>query len=271
MAFGRAILVASAVAWLGVASISTTGAAPINTTGWWDNPDGQLGSLAPENLNKKRPKPPIDVTGTWMISGQWQFLPLPKFKPHAQKLHDEAIAARKEHKSLNDTIGHCWPPGMPVMMTRVWPIHMIQLPTAVVMISNFEDQVRWVFMDGRGFTNPDLYVPSYNGQSIGHWEGKTLVIETKNFETKNHFIDASVPVSDKFKIVERIHLAKNGEELIDDFTMTDPDNWEGEWKSRKTYRREHKVDFLEVHCLPDLNEGIPSTFGKYQEAPDSKK
>ena len=44
-------------------------------------------------------------------------------------------------------------------------------------------------------------------------------------------------------------------------------NWEGEWKSTKTYRREHKVDFLEVHCLPDTNEGIPATFDQYQEGP----
>jgi hypothetical protein len=267
MAHRKTILLAAALTCLGVAAGSVAWGQGINTKGWWENQNGQLGSLAPENLNKPRPKAPIDVTGTWMIAGQWQFLPLPKFKPEAQKLHDESIAARKENKSLNDTIGHCWPPGMPVMMTRVWPIHMIQLPDAIVMISNFENQVRWIFMDGRPFSNPDLYVPSYNGESIGHWDGDTLVIESRNFETKNHFIDSSIPVSDKFKIVERIKLINNGEGLQDEFTMTDPENWEGEWKSTKTYRREHKVDFLEVHCLPDLNEGIPSTFSQYQEPP----
>jgi hypothetical protein len=45
--------------------------------------------------------------------------------------------------------------------------------------------------------------------------------------------------------------------------MTDPENWEGEWVSTKRYKREHKVDFLEVHCLPDLNEGILGTSDKY--------
>jgi hypothetical protein len=36
---------------------------------------------------------------------------------------------------------------VPIVMTRVWPIHMIQLPTSIVMIANFENQVRWIFMD----------------------------------------------------------------------------------------------------------------------------
>ena len=266
MAYRTAILAAGAAAWLGLACVSTAHAQAIDTTGWWENPNGQIGALAPENLKKPRPKAPIDLTGTWMISGQWQFLPHPKFKPEAEKMHQEAMAAMKEGKSYNDTIGHCWPPGMPVMMTRVWPINIIQLPTSIVMIANFENQVRWIFMDGRPFSDPELYVPSYNGESIGHWDGKTLVIESRNFETKNHTVDG-IPISDQFKIIERAQLINDGEGLQIDYTMTDPENWEGEWKSTKTYRREHKVDFLEVHCLPDTNEGIPATFDQYQEGP----
>ena len=66
MAKRKAILVAGALACLGLGTLMAK-AAPIDTTGWWDNPDGQLGSLAKENLDKPRPKAPFDVTGTWMI------------------------------------------------------------------------------------------------------------------------------------------------------------------------------------------------------------
>lgn len=239
--------------------------------GIWDNPDGHLGSLAPENLAMDHGKAPINLTGTWMIFGEWQFLPMPKLKPAAQKLYDQATKAAKEGKAFNDTTGHCWPPGLPIMMTRVWPIQVIQLNTAIVMISNFEDQIRWVFMDGRKHTDPNIYVPSYNGKSIGHWEGNTLVIDTTNIETRKHFIDRSVPISDKFHVVERITLKDHGNVLSDEFHMTDPENWEGEWVSTKTYRRQTKVDFLEVHCLPDLDQGIPATFDKYSASPDDTK
>jgi hypothetical protein len=236
----------------------------INTKGWYDNPGGQLGALAPENLDKERPAPPFSLTGTWMIDGEWRFVPLPKFKPKAAALMEQAAKAAAEGKSFNDVTGQCWPPGLPIVMTRVWPIHMIQLPTAIAMIFNFENQIRWIFLDGRDYTDPDIYVPTYNGESLGRWEGDTLVVETKGFETYKHFIDRSVPVSEQFHVTERIRMLDDGEALEIEYTMTDPVNWEGEWKSVKRYRREHKVDFLEVHCLPNLNEGIPATREEYR-------
>jgi hypothetical protein len=234
------------------------GATTVGAQNMWDNIDGHLGSLAPENLNMERPAPPFDLTGTWYIDGEWRFLPLPEFTPAAQEMLDLAAEYRAQGITFNDPTGKCWPPGMPIVMTRVWPIHMIQLPTAIVMISNFEDQVRWIFMDGREHTDPDLYAPTYNGESMGHWEGDTLVIDTRNFDTKFHNVDG-VPISDQFRIIERVRLLEGGEKLEIEYTMTDPANWEGEWVSTKNYARQHKVDFLEVHCLPDTNDGILST------------
>ncbi len=248
-----------ALAWAGFA----TAGMRQGFSGIWDNPDGHLGSLAPENLKMDHGKAPINLTGTWMIFGEWRFLPHAEAQAGRAEAVDAAGKAAKEGKAFNDVTGHCWPPGLPIMMTRVWPIQMIQLPTAIVMISNFENQIRWVFMDGRKHSDPNIYVPSYNGESIGHWEGKTLVIDTTNIETKKHFIDRSVPISDKFHVVEYITLKDNGNVLSDEFHMTDPENWEGEWVSTKTYRRQNTVDFLEVHCLPDLDEGIPATFDQY--------
>src|SRR5690606_9284193 len=103
----------------------------------------------------------------------------------------------------------------------------------------------WIYLDGRPHSDPDIYAPTYNGESIGHWDGDTLVIDTRNFETLHHYIDQSVPVSEEFRIVERIRLLDEGETLEIEYTMTDPQNWEGEWVSTKSYRREHRVDFLE--------------------------
>jgi hypothetical protein len=228
----------------------------------WDNLDGHPGALAPDNLEKERPAPPFDLTGTWYIDSEWRFLPLPKLKAEAQRMHDLAAQAAAEGRAFNNATGKCWPPGMPIVMTRVWPIHMIQLPTSIVMISNFEDQVRWIFMDGRAHTDPDIYAPSYNGESIGRWEGDTLVIDSTNFATEQHYVD-NVPISEQFRIIERVRMIDDGEGLEIEYTMTDPENWEGEWVSTKRYKREHKVDFLEVHCLPDTNEGILGTSDEY--------
>src|ERR1041385_574113 len=104
-------------------------------------PPPQLGALAPANIAKSRPKPPFDLTGTWQHGGgqnnNFRFSPPDGFKltPFAQKHSDAAKAAAAAGKVYVDDIGACWPAGLPVIMTRVWPIAMIQLPTVIYMIS----------------------------------------------------------------------------------------------------------------------------------------
>lgn len=238
---------------------------PVYAQDMWDNVNDHPGALSRENLDKKRPAPPVDLTGTWLIDfGTWQFDPVPKLKPEYQEMHEKAQQAYKEGKVYHGDIGLCWPPGVPIVMNRVWPIHFIQLPTSIVIIANFYNQVRWVYMDGREHTDPDLYVPSYNGESIGRWEGSSLIIDTRNFETKKHWVRDGVPISDKFHVIEKISLSEDGQTMEIEYTMTDPEIWEGEWLSKKIYHRKDAVDFVEVHCLPDLNEGIISTWEEYR-------
>jgi hypothetical protein len=226
---------------------------------------GMLGALAPDNLKKARPAPPFDLTGTWFIDlseGFAKFLfgpPYPKFKAAGQQALKEAAAARAAGEDYRDSIGQCFPAGMPMIMTRVWPIAMIQLPTAIYMISGFMDNLRIIYLDGRKFTDPDLVVPSYNGESIGHWEGDTLVVHSKYFETEQHWIDSGLPVSDQFEMTERIRMINDGKTLEIAYTMTDPKNWKGEWTSTKHWNRQDETDIGEVECIPTLNDHLPGT------------
>jgi len=232
----------------------------------WDNPSGQIGSLSRENLAKDHPPHPVDLTGTYIPEGNFEFRPYPTLKPAAQALYDVTRQAQSEGVTFNDVTGECWPPGMPIVMTRVWPLHVISVKTAIIMIFNFENQIRWIFTDGRGHSDPNIYVPSYNGESIGHWEDDTLVVDTRNVETYQHYVDRLVPLSEEFRVVERISSIEDGDRLEIEFTMTDPVNWEGDWVVTKTFRRQELVDFAEVHCLPNTNEGLPAMSDEYTEA-----
>jgi hypothetical protein len=151
-----------------------------------------LGALAPANLAKARPKPPFDLTGTWIHAGGpnngFRFSPPAGFKltAAAQVQYDAAKKAAADGKVYHDDIGQCWPAGLPVIMTRVWPIAMVQAPTAIYMISGFMNSVRFVYLDGRKHTDPDVVVRSFNGESIGHWEKDTLVVDTINFVDDPH-------------------------------------------------------------------------------------
>jgi hypothetical protein len=228
----------------------------------------QPSALSRANLAKPRPKAPFDLTGTWQHDGRantWHFVPETfKLTPQAQVHFDRGVQALKDGGVYRDDVGQCWPAGMPMIMTRVWPIAVIQLPTAVYMVSGFMNSLRVIYLDGRGHTDPDLVVRSFNGESIGHWEGEVLVVDTIYFPGHHHWMDqggASIPASEDLHIVERFRMRPDGA-LDIEYTMTDPKNWEGEWKMVKTFRRRDNTDITEVQCLPDLNDRLPATSSK---------
>ena len=225
----------------------------------------QLGALAPENLAMDRPEPPFDLTGTWFVDlseGFANFMfgpPYPEFIGQAKLDFEEGQRARAEGRPYRDAIGQCFPAGIPMIMTRVWPIAFVQLPTAIYMVSNFNNSFRQIFLDGREYSNPDLVIYTYNGESIGHWEEDELVVNTRYIETFNHYIDSGIPISEDYRVQERMRLVADGEMLEIEYIMTDPNNWVGEWRSTKRWLRVDYTDIGEVECLPDLNDNLPST------------
>jgi hypothetical protein len=229
-------------------------------------PGRQPGALSKANLAKPRPKPPFDLTGNWMYSpamnrnnGVFGYLPLPKLKAAAQRSYDEAQAAIKSGKAYKNDEGLCYPAGMPEMMTRVWPNQTIQLPTMILMIQMLKSEARWIYLDGRPHADPEIKPPSYSGDSIGHFEGDTLIVETTNLQPKHHWVQPGIPMGSQFKIVERIRLKDESKVMEDTFIMTDPENWEGDWVNTKYWFRYDNSDIEEAYCLPDLNEHLLST------------
>jgi len=228
-----------------------------------------LSALAPENLAKPRPAAPFNLTGNWFISGSvpgggWLFgrtpAVLPKLTPAAQKHFDAYAQATKDGKVYRDDIGQCWPAGMPVIMTRVWPVAMMQFPTAIYMVSGFMNSFRVVYLDGRTHTDPDVVVRTFNGESIGRWEGDTLVVDTRNFtDDPHHWVDQGIPASGDPRMIERYKLTNGGKTLEGEWTLTDPQNWVGEWTGTRRWSRVNDVDIEEVTCLPDLNDHLRST------------
>jgi hypothetical protein len=252
-----------------VLSVMTSGAWAQSAPAPLSAPPPQIGALAPANLNKPRPKPGFDITGTWLHAfsrdNPFTFSPPPGFKltPEAQVQYDAAKKARAEGKAYHDDIGACWPAGMPLIMTRVWPIAMIQKPTAIYMISGFMNSVRIIYLDGRKHSDPDIVIPSFNGESIGHWEGDSLVVDTVGFVNDHHWLDNGIPLSDQTHMVERMRLLNDGATLEIQYTISDPKDWVGDWSWTKRWRRVDETDITEASCLPDLNAHMPSENSKF--------
>lgn len=243
---------------LGALAVAGQSLAPLNENG---EPEG---ALSPAALSRPRPKPAFDLTGTWLHAGgpgnPWQYSPPPgfKLKPPAQVHYEATLKAQAEGKVYRDDIGQCWPAGLPMIMTRVWPIAMIQKPTVIFMISGFMNSIRIIYLDGRKHTDPEIIIPSFQGESIGHWEGNELVVDTIGFVNDHHWIDTGIMASDALHIVERMRMLDEGRTLEIDLMAEDPKMWEGQWKWTKRWRRVDDQEITEAACLPDLNAHMPS-------------
>jgi hypothetical protein len=164
----------------------------------------------------------------WQHDGRantWHFVPETfKLTPEAQVHYDRGVKALKDGGVYRDDVGQCWPAGMPMIMTRVWPIAMVQLPTVIYMISHFENSVRIIYLDGRPHTDPDIVVRTFNGESIGHWEGDTLVVDTTNFTAKTQFRGSG----ENLHVVERFTRV-GPKTILYRFTVDDPTTWDRSW------------------------------------------
>jgi hypothetical protein len=196
----------------------------------------KLGALAPANLTKARPPAPFNLTGTWQHDGRantWKFVP-PTFKltPEAQAHYERGQKALKEGGIYRDDIGQCWPAGLPLIMTRVWPIAVVQMPTVVYMISGFMNSVRMIYLDGRSHTPEDEVVRTFNGESIGRWEGDTLIVDTVGFLPG--YISSPAPHSDKLHVVERFEVDVPNLKITRSYTADDPVYFKGQYTGRDT-------------------------------------
>jgi hypothetical protein len=138
-----------------------------------------------------------------------------------------------------------------IMALPQYPIEFIFSPGRVTVHHEAWMQWRNIYTDGRKHTEePD---PTFQGESIGRWEGDTLVVDTIAIK-ENLALTAATrgpePAhSPKLRITERIHLdPKDANKLFDEITLEDPDALAEPYKQTITYRRERDQQLLEFVC-----------------------
>ena len=141
----------------------------------------------------------------------------------------------------------CEPPGMPGIMTQPYDIEFLFTPGRVTMIQEAYMQVRRIFTDGRPL--PDDPDPTYNGTSIGHWEGDTLVVTTVGLRDGGTMGRWGITYSDKVRLTERIHLDPADKDvLIVENSFEDPEALVAPWHSVYKYKRQRSFDQIEFIC-----------------------
>ncbi len=141
-------------------------------------------------------------------------------------------------------------PGMIVSSTR-YPLQ-IQLNEAngtVVIRSQYWDEVRTVYMDGR--EHPDASVRFLPGHSVGHWEGDTLVVDTTNFLDHRSPYQIGVPSGGQKHVVERYRLIQDGARIAVEFMLEDPEYLVGQMKHSRELVYSPHVQMEPFDCDPE--------------------
>ncbi len=140
----------------------------------------------------------------------------------------------------------CWPAGVPVFLLYPGsPIYFLQTPDEIVMVMEQDHQIRHVRMNQAHSENP---TPSWFGESVGHYEGNALVVDTIGFNDRSFIDNYRTPHTTKLHIVERFRFIEDGvpPEIIihieDEGAFTTP------WTAIRHFRRAENRPMTEYIC-----------------------
>jgi hypothetical protein len=137
------------------------------------------------------------------------------YQPWAEKLFNERHAAL----SIDDPHVRCLPDNPPRHWTLPHLTKIIQTPKQLALLYEVNAMYRQIFIDGRPF--PEDMNPSWTGYSVGHWEGDTLVVETRGFRDGLWADTWGSPMSDAAKMTEKF-TRKNFGTMEIELTIDDP-------------------------------------------------
>ena len=164
--------------------------------------------------------PPHDISGYWELPIDGRLVPSAVLSPAVtQAIIEEE--ARKKAKAIR----WCNWVGMPTTMDVGRPLNIRQGAREIVIVAESPvTPVRHLYLNRKAHINPEIFDPTTSGDSIAHWEGDTLVVDTIGFEPTRGI--TAIPGGGfrtaNSHLVERFRLLKNGTVLSVRFTWTDP-------------------------------------------------
>jgi len=145
-----------------------------------------------------------------------------------------------------DYVGNCLPFGMSRSIYGPHPVQIIQDNDHLVMLFEQNSMFHIVPTDGRPFTK-DL-PPSWFGESVGRWDGDTLVVETVNLNGYTRVDTAGHPMSARARITQTFRRVNFGT-IEHTFTLTDPKAYTSPWTVKDTWTLEPGTTLLEYACM----------------------
>jgi hypothetical protein len=166
---------------------------------------------------------------------------------------------------VNPTTGKdvgCLPPGVPRIYIQPFLFEIVQTPGRVIELFEFDHHVRQIFTDGRQHPkDPDL---TWMGDSIGWYEGDTLVVDTIGLNDKTWIDRGGLPHSDHLHVIERIRRPSS-DALEVKITIDDPKAYTKTWSGYRIFKLRPTWNLKEFICADnaDYNEEFINKSGAY--------
>jgi hypothetical protein len=176
-------------------------------------------------------------------------------KANERALSGRIIAVPKER---------CIPVGVPAfLLYPATPVYFLQTPKEVVMIWMQDHQVRRIRLNEQHATNPRT---EWFGDSVGHYEGDTLVVDTIGLSPRTYVDNYFTPHTEQLHVVERFRMIEGGQTLEVKVHVEDPGAFTMPWNAVQLYRRMSNGPMVETVCAENNGDHFDHDIGEIPTA-----
>lgn len=215
--------------------------APDPSIGWYAYNRQFIAPRSGPGPVKQDPARPYVTNDEFRVTGrqptdQLADLSAPILQPWAREVvrkRNEAVLAGKAAPLPHAS---CWPVGVPGFLLRpmTQAMYFVQTPKVVVMILSSKQEIRHVYLTDKHSPNAK---PSWYGESIGHYEGDTLVVDTIGIDERTLVDGFGTPHTKQLHVIERFHLIEDGKVLEANVHVEDPGAFTMPWNAIQRFRQ----------------------------------
>jgi len=255
--FAGAVGLATALCLPAIAQVTPPNFAPDASIGWYGYNRQFIQPLSGPGPVQQDPERPYVTNDEFRVTGKQPSEQLADLNnPILQPWARDVVRKRNElvlaGKPANPPHASCWPVGVPGFLLRPMtePMYFVQTPKEVVMILSSKQEIRHIYLTA---THSISIKPSWYGESIGHYEGDTLVVDTIGIDERTWVDGFGTPHTKQLHVIERFHLSEGGKVLEADVHVEDPGAFTMPWNGIQRFRQyEAAVRQMSVERITQL-------------------
>ena len=193
---------------------------------------------------------PRDLSGVWFIRSYNRQINattgrVPPLTALGKAERAKRVQAEKDGTPIGDASAYCYPHGVPRVMNSPYPIQIIQTAGETTIVHEVAHNVRHIYMD---VPHSKDVKTSFMGESVGHWEGDTLVVDTVGVDPRTWIDEVGVIHGKQLHTVERIRKIEDGHAIENEVRVEDPEYFPRPWYMRDTYAWRPDLRIAEYVC-----------------------